>query len=392
MSVEKPSREVMMKFLQNGVAMMKDPKTSEELKNEAKYPEPGEELINLQRKEWDVFCIDRDVGCQALDNIDPSDQELFSQRQEFVFTAMRTFIKTIEDRKPVMLEKVQKMPKAAIMRFFNACDTKMDLPETHAVLSDYVQQNKKQPNTVIIEMQRDMLEVIGFEREHGCRMLSNVGTDFPKDKELHQRMMVWKNKAHTTSATVLQANGYNVQGAGTMSPAQMMAQQRVNAEIAFTRILNSSAEMKEMSQQAKTDLDAMKPEDREALMMKMSKKIETLMKLPGDKRTEYFEKLLGEDKAEIVKAQVLMLSIMVSKRRMGDKQQKGKAAAGGPAATQMQMTMDGGGSSSSGPANPIGKTDLSTLQIVTESELGGDVATAPPKPSNTAAPGQQQMM
>merc|ERR1719277_1611228 len=123
---------------------------------------------------------------------------MFKLRVQFVHTAQRGFLKALEDRKPVKLESKKPMPRGTIIEFFDACNTKMDLPETHERLVKHMQKTKQLPNQIIINMQRDLLEVIGFERDHGCAMLSRIGQDFPDDKELHMRFNGWRKKAEAT--------------------------------------------------------------------------------------------------------------------------------------------------------------------------------------------------
>lgn len=53
----------------------------------------------------------------------------------------------------------------------------MDLPETHEALLKYLAVEGKVPNEVIIGIQRDLLQDLGFEKDHACSMLSRV----PKD-------------------------------------------------------------------------------------------------------------------------------------------------------------------------------------------------------------------
>merc|ERR1711972_501 len=124
-------------------------------------------------------------------------------RNEFIMCAQRTFLRTLEDRKPEVLEKVKPIPRDMIIEFFNACNTKMDLPETFQLLYNHIETEKKVPNQLIINIQRDMLEVLGFEADHGCNMLSRIGKDFPKDQDLHRQFEGWRMKAQGTCMEVV---------------------------------------------------------------------------------------------------------------------------------------------------------------------------------------------
>merc|ERR1712003_15904 len=176
-----------MKFLDGGISLMQNKQTREMLKREA---QPGQKLIQIQRGGWDSLGVDQDIGCAELDQLEkshPDDVALFQKRQEFVVTAQRTFLQALEDKRPKKLENKKPMPRDVIIQFFDACNTKMDLPEVRQTLLAEVTKTRQMPNGSIINLQRHLLEVMGFEKEHGCRLLSKIGKDFPNDTELHQR-------------------------------------------------------------------------------------------------------------------------------------------------------------------------------------------------------------
>jgi len=303
-----PSREAMYDFLKNGVAMMNSDATRELLKE---CEEPGLKLIELQREGWDVHGIDRDDGCKALDSIQPAEKELFAMRQTFVHTAMRTFVRTVEDRKPSELETKAKIPRAKIIKFFDCCNTKLDLPETMEMLVGWAKENKQMPNELIVNMQKDMLESIGWEREHGCRTLSAVGEDFPNDQELFSKLMQWKGKAEQTCRMVVQiANRHIKQGAGGMP--------RPGQGVPITQIieqqLNSSDEMKALAEKAKKEVAGMSASEKQAHIDKMQTKMEGMMKLPPAEREEAMRKNQDIQKYDVVKSQVIMMSQMEQKQ------------------------------------------------------------------------------
>ncbi|CAK0791786.1 unnamed protein product, partial [Prorocentrum cordatum] len=196
-----PNREEMETFLREGIAMMRRQDTRDLLKSKS-CTAPGLKLIELQRAGWDKLGIDQDIGCSYLENVEkvcPGDSELILLRSDFV-------------------REAQRRPREVIIAFFDSCNTKMDLPETHLRLKKHIEKTGKMPNTVIIEMQRDMLEVHGWERDHGCNMLSNISKDFPNDQELFGRFEGWRQKATQTCMTVIKKH----QVAGGGMPAGLM--------------------------------------------------------------------------------------------------------------------------------------------------------------------------
>lgn len=319
-----PSREAMRQFLVGGTEMMRSAATRALLKD-PKILKPGEKLIELQRNGWDALGVDRDLGCKALDSVDPNDpadHDLIVVRQEFVHTAMRTYLQSLEDRRPKRLEKKAAMPRATIIEFFDSCNTKMDLPETLEMLKKHLETTKQVPNKVIIELQRDQLEILGFERDHGCAMLSRIPQDFPNDAELMRRFEVWQRKAHATCTRAMrESEGF--------TPPEMA----------------QNPEMARLMERAREEIQAMTPQERGELIEKMQRKVQTLMNLPHESQKAYIQKLGEAEKLEIVKAQILMVSFM---RQQMEEQQRAGGAPGAPEAPAMappsvappsQMTM-----------------------------------------------------
>lgn len=316
-------------FLKTGIAMMNSDATRELLKE---HEEPGQKLIEMQREGWDVHGIDRDAGCKALDTIQQSEKELFAMRQNFVHTAMRTFVRTVEDRKPNVLETKAKIPRAKIIKFFDTCNTKLDLPETMEMLVLWTKENKTMPNELIVNMQKDMLESIGFEREHGCRVLSSVGTDFPEDQELFSKLMQWKNKAEQTCRMCVKVANNHMQHA---MGAQMGGPP---AGVPITEIihkqLNSSDEMKALAEKARKEVAAMSGADKENHINIMQAKMEVMMRLPPVEREEAMKKAQDINKYDVVKSQIIMLSKMDQKKAEDGMQElatTGSSSAAAPA-------------------------------------------------------------
>ena len=82
----------------------------------------------------------------------------------------------------------------------------MALDDTRARLAAEFARTKRPPNELIITIQKDMLETLGFEREWACSMLNRLSIDFPNDQELGRAMQVW---AMTAQAACKQAVAEN---------------------------------------------------------------------------------------------------------------------------------------------------------------------------------------
>jgi hypothetical protein len=287
----KPDRAKCVAFFQTGIAMMKSDETRQSLTDRA-IEKPGQKLIEMQRAGWDTLDIDRDVGCNALDSLEqdfPDDQELIDMKFEFIHSASRSYIQSLNDRAPTKLETKKKLPRAVIIEFFEACNIQMGIPEFQDKLARHMQDKKSPPNSIIVEMQRDMLEVFGWEKEHGCRMLSNLSKDFPNDQELFQHFHRWSGVAQQTCMRIVQGH------------------MRANGECPMAQhIENPDPKFLEMKEKAEAEIDAMTPEEQDKCAEDMQKKIQVFAQLPNEAKLRYMQKLGEEDKVELVKAQVLM--------------------------------------------------------------------------------------
>jgi len=315
----KPTMEQMKDFLQAGITMMESDATREILRQCPRLP--GRRLIELQRAGWDPLGIDQDVGCQALDEITPSGEtyrDVLQLKETFVFLAMRTYLRSLEDRRPAKLEQKRALPRETLMEFFDACNTKLELPETAAFLLEKFQATKEREKRgqFIANMQRDLLEVLGYERDHGCRMLERVQQDFPDDKELQMRMQGWFQKAQGTMMMLEQK----------VIAAQMQEEMESNPEMA----------------KAREQVAEMTPKERGELIERMGKKVSVLQGLPVEARREHLSKLMDEDRLEYLKAQILAFSVM---------QQQAQRLQGGQQSCQGPQCPDG--SAAPGRAGPV---------------------------------------
>lgn len=308
----KPTKEEILDFLNWGITAMKSEDTRTQLKDKASIPAPGKWLVEMQRSGWDPLGIDKDVGCKALDDmhlICSGDTAALELRAIFVVTAQRTYLQAMIDRKPKALETKFPMTRAVIMDFFDMCDTAMDLPENQEKLHEHMRTTKQVPNQLIIDIQRDMLEVLGWQRDHGCAMLSRIVQDFPDDIPLFQRFEAWRVKAQTLCMLVVRT--YQMNG-GEMP------------DNPFT----NNPEFVELEAEALEALEKMTAVEKDAMLAKMQKRIEIFVNLPPDGQVSYLKKLTRDEKLQIMKTQLFMLSVM--KRTWQDQQSSPQMESMGP--------------------------------------------------------------
>lgn len=222
-----------------------------------------------------------------------------------MLTAMRTYLQAVKDRRPAVLENKEPMPRAKILEFFDVCNTKMDLPETHKELLTYIAEQKKIPNELIISIQRELLEDLGFEQEHGCAVLSRIGQDYPNDVEVTQKMKIWKSKAEQSCLRAVKAH----QDAGGEAP-EMPTTPVVDKDLALA--------MEKVIPKAKEEVSKMSEEEKQAFLgEKAMKKLEVFQGLPSDGRLAWVKRLSDEDKVDFLKTQMLFVENLKKQMQAG---------------------------------------------------------------------------
>mmetsp|Transcript_109683 Transcript_109683/g.305130 ORF Transcript_109683/g.305130 Transcript_109683/m.305130 type:complete len:334 (+) Transcript_109683:56-1057(+) len=308
----RPNKHQMRDFLVAGVEMMESDGTRELLKT-CSTP-PGKRLIELQRAIWDTLGVDQDLGCKALDEIaPPADDEdddggAFELKQEFVWTAMRTYLRALDDKKPAVLETSKPMPREVIVEFFDACNARLDLPETCERLLKFFSETaeREKRGDAIAQMQREQLEILGFEKKHGCAMLEKIPQDFPDDKELQARLQAWYSKAQQSYIML----------------EQTMIGRRVAEE------LESNPDMRK----AKEAVDKMTPLERGTLIERNAQKVQAIMGMPAAAKQEHMKTLCEADRLELLQAQLIAFSVLKQQAaQMYMQQQHG--GSGGPSGT-----------------------------------------------------------
>eukprot|EP00929_Paragymnodinium_shiwhaense_P114039 TRINITY_DN82352_c0_g1_i1.p1 TRINITY_DN82352_c0_g1~~TRINITY_DN82352_c0_g1_i1.p1 ORF type:complete len:329 (+),score=121.56 TRINITY_DN82352_c0_g1_i1:105-1091(+) len=306
------SKSELERFLQRGIDVMKSDAIREELKDKKASPRPGKKLIEIQLGGWDEQGIDRDAGKKELDGSSKfADEALMMKRMEFVVTAMHTYLQSLRDRRPPTLEGKKKIPRDVILEFFDACNTNMDLPEFQQELVLYAEKHSKPPNQLIIDTQREWLEVLGWEKDHGCQCLGAAGDEYGNDEEIKGSYMHWKQKAEHACVQALQRLQAKKQ-------AEMM----------------NSPEYVELRKEATESIEKMSPKERGGFLEGISKKFQVFMSLPDERRRDYIAKQSRAERVDFVKAQILTMSLM--RQNQMNAMQQGQAPPGA-------QTMGGGG-------------------------------------------------
>jgi len=221
----------------------------------------------------------------------PNDVALSSQKEEFAKTVDATYIQCLEDRRSANTGNLKKgkMPRSTVLEFFDACNVKMDTVDVQERLTAKIKETGRMPDTVVNEVHDEVIELLGFDREHGQACFKDFGNSnkFAKDRDVAVAYARWRGKAANVCLMLL--NKYRLDG----------GQLNVDDEI----------KGKLLEQQAREELDHMSTEERAQLLQKNAKKVNVFKGLPPDGRKRYLEKLGDNEKIELAKSEILMTTI-----------------------------------------------------------------------------------
>jgi len=194
------------------------------------------------------------------------------------------------------LESKGKMPRSSVLEFFDASSLKLDAPEVRERLRKHIWETGTMADPVVNEVHGDVMELLGFDREHGQHTFKELGAtnEFKNDREVAISYARWRGKISNVCLTLM--NEYRKQGGE----------------------LNVEDEVKEklLELQAKEELDAMSFEERNQLLEKNAKKVNIFRGLPPEGRTRYLERLKEEEKLELAKSEILMMTLLQAQQKL----------------------------------------------------------------------------
>jgi len=278
-------------FLTKCVSSMKSEETRAALKD-SEAGRPGSKLVEIQAKVWEELGLTVPQGRMAVNAIEknyPDDNEvLLELRNEFSRTAEAIYLQSLEDRRPVALEKEAKLPRDVVLEFFDACNLKLDMPDVKERLAKHVSTEGSLPEEIINDIHQDIMELLGYEREHGKACFEKLGEDFAEDKEVAQNYQMWQRKTSVACLSILRQH--------QKEGGELNVEDGVKAQL--------------LEMRAREDLDVMTPDVRGELLQKNAKKVQIFRSLPPDGRKRYLERLTEEEKVELAKSEILLTSVM----------------------------------------------------------------------------------
>jgi len=286
---------------------------SEETRNALKDVEagrPGAKLVEIQANVWQELGLTVPQGRLAVNSIEknyPDDHEaLIELRSDFSRTAEATYLQSLEDRRPAVLEAEAKLPRDVVLEFFDACNLKLDMPDVKERLEKHVSTEGSLPEDIINEIHQDVMELLGFEREHGKACFEKLGEDFAEDREVAQNYQMWQKKTSVACLSLLRQH--------QKEGGELNVEDGVKAQL--------------LEMRAREELDVMSPEERGELLQKNGKKVQVFRSLPQDGRKRYLDRLTEEEKVELAKSEILLTSVVqMQQQQRAQAQAQAKAEA-----------------------------------------------------------------
>ena len=142
-------------------------------------------LTNFQKKSMENdYSIEATFGCRYLSMLPvkyPGDKELENGSKRFMFVCMHSFVKALKilGNKNSALRTEGKMTRGEMLDFFEGCNAFMAMPETKVALKLYYETNNKPPGEKVIEIQKQVLNLLGLDAEFAISCLNNVRADYP---------------------------------------------------------------------------------------------------------------------------------------------------------------------------------------------------------------------
>lgn len=176
-------RDVILGFLTDCTAKLMEKDVMEKMAekhvttNTSLYEITIEYQRDVMENSWG---IERSFGCQYLSRVTqhfPDDQEIFNAAKRFMFIAMRSYVNGIKHIPKIRTKPLQtygKLSESTVYEFFESCNATMMMPETKNKLKAHFELTQQPPNQLIIDIQREILVMLGIEADFGCEALGKM--------------------------------------------------------------------------------------------------------------------------------------------------------------------------------------------------------------------------
>uniref|UniRef100_A0A6V1NU63 Uncharacterized protein n=1 Tax=Heterosigma akashiwo TaxID=2829 RepID=A0A6V1NU63_HETAK len=250
-------------------------------------------LFEQQQEVWKTLGRDGLAGMTAVmgvpEKFDVGDEELVAAYQDYMATVREAFVGMIRGSKPAELQSSGSLTKAQVLDFFEAVNSHMTLDATKEELEKIYKDGDNEPqpvNAAVVEMQRDMLEAMGIEKEFGVGELNKLQSEFGTDRAVMEGM---KEFAMTASYAVKEA---------VMGKEQMAKHKEV-----LRRMAKEQEELgKRLQSMSNSDLQAFMRRVQPTMMSHMQ-----MMQIMQPKdRMRYMQGLPDEERKEMMMFQMVM--------------------------------------------------------------------------------------
>ncbi|CAM9626274.1 unnamed protein product, partial [Chrysoparadoxa australica] len=283
------SREQVLSFFAEVTAALHDESCIAEMASKVTAEDrPSEVILEKQMVMLEEQGVSRTQGINDLNGL-PSkygdDEEILTQMRDFAISCQSSFVKVLKKLQPEKLETKAKLSRGTILEFFEACDAIMELPETKEELSALYKSSGEPPSDRIVEYQKEVIEMLGYEREHGVNCLNQMHQDFPDDMMLQRRMQKFAMVAN------------------------MACQEAVVGREQLEKQMHLRRKVMMKQQQLAAECSAMtKAEKAQFIARVMGAQVvhaKAMLKMTTEERTAYIQALPQEEQNDLAKLNVL---------------------------------------------------------------------------------------
>lgn len=288
-------RDSVERFLRTCIETFASEATRKQLKNCSSI-RPGQKISEVQNRIWKDLGVHEQAGRQAVHAVEknfPDDHaSLVALREEFSNAVDEAYLRCLEDRRPSSLEKRAKMERATVLEFLDASWVMVETPAVKDRLRESIKATGAMPEATVNEVHGEVMELLGFERQHGLRCFEALGASnaFENDREVASAFARWRGKNSSVCVSLLRE--FKNEG------GQLTVDEEVRNKLIVL--------------QAKEDLENMSFEERSTVLEKNAKKVNVVKKLPLEARKRHLEKLGEQEKLEFTQCEILMSTLVQS--------------------------------------------------------------------------------
>jgi len=185
------------------------------------------------------------------------------------------------------------MTRDTALEFFDICNMQLDEDATKERLKKFCMAEGKLPSPVVKEMHSEFFKLLGFEGEHGMKMLHEFLNANTEDVQVMSAGHRWQKKTNDVCEHIL-------------------AMARKDGAVLTC---DESLKMKVFQIEAQESLMTFSNEQKQSLLDKNGRRVQIFRELPLENRVKYLQNMSDEEKIDLMKSELLLLSVMQAQQK-----------------------------------------------------------------------------